>query len=624
MWVKSHKFRVKKKYSDIETEEILLDSKRLKESPDSDRERLETPIKEKILKSFFICIVIILILLFIKTFDSQIIKGNYWKGLAEENRVRSYPIAAPRGTIYDKNKIPLATSVPEIDLLVIPADLVKNTDYTQIVGKLSEILEMPEQAIQEKIETNKNLLYPVIIADGLDNDKAILLEAEFLNSSAIKIEKKSRRYYEDSQVFSHILGYLGKVTKEELKDQKYYLDDYIGRTGIEQVYESQLRGEPGEDLTEINSLGKTQRVLATKEPIAGEDLMLSVDSGLQKTLYSALKSALKGLQTSRAAAVAINPQNGKILALASFPIYDNNNFIKGDKNYVEKVLSDTNWPMINRVFSGTYPSGSLIKPILASAGLEEKIVKPNQTIYCPGYINLFDKYGNIYHTYNDWKAHGTVSMVRAIAESCDVYFYTLGGGYGDIEGLGIEKIKKYLELFGWGEKTGIDFPNEKSGFVPDPDWKKQNKNQDWFIGDTYNVSIGQGDILATPLQLAMSISAIANNGKLFQPQLLENTESELIREIPVKKENLEIVRKGMREAVVNGTAKILNDLPVNACAKTGTAQVSKTKAPHAWFVAFAPYENPEIVVVVLIENGGEGSVVAAPVAKEALKYYFNK
>jgi len=624
MWVKSHKFKVKKKYSDIETEEILLDSKRLKESPDSDREKLETPIKEKILKSFFICIVIILILLFIKTFDSQIIKGNYWKGLAEENRVRSYPIAAPRGTIYDKNKIPLATSVPEIDLLVIPADLVKNTDYTQIVGKLSEILEMPEQAIQEKIETNKNLLYPVIIADGLDNDKAILLEAEFLNSSAIKIEKKSRRYYEDSQVFSHILGYLGKVTKEELKDQKYYLDDYIGRTGIEQVYESQLRGEPGEDLTEIDSLGKTRRVLATKEPIVGEDLVLSVDFGLQKTLYSALKGALNGLSTSRAAAVAINPQNGKILALASFPSYDNNNFIKGDKNYVEKVLSDTNWPMINRVFSGTYPSGSLIKPILASAGLEEKIVKPNQTIYCPGYINLFDKYGNIYHTYNDWKAHGTVSMVRAIAESCDVYFYTLGGGYGDIEGLGIEKIKKYLELFGWGEKTGIDFPNEKSGFVPDSDWKKQNKNQDWFIGDTYNVSIGQGDILATPLQLAMSISAIANNGKLFQPQLLENTEPELIREIPVKKENLEIVRKGMREAVVNGTAKILNDLSIEACAKTGTAQVSKTKAPHAWFVAFAPYENPEIVVVVLIENGGEGSVVAAPVAKEALKYYFNK
>jgi len=624
MLVKSHKFKVKKKYSDIETEEILLDSKRLKESPDSEREKLEMPIKERVLKAFFICVIVILALLFFKSFHLQILKGDYLKSLAEENRVRSYPIAAPRGTIYDKNKIPLAINVPEIDLLVIPADLIKNIDYNQIVGKLSEILGMPEQAIQEKIETNKNLLYPIIIADGLDNDKAILLEAEFLNSSAVKIEKKSRRYYEDSQVFSHILGYLGKVTREELKGQKYYLDDYIGRTGIEQAYESQLRGEPGEDLTEIDSLGKTQRVLATKEPIAGEDLMLSVDSELQKTLYSALKSALKGLRTSRAAAVAINPQNGKILALASFPSYDNNNFIKGDKNYVEKVLSDTNWPMINRVFSGTYPSGSLIKPILASAGLEEKIVKPNQTIYCPGYINLFDKYGNIYHTYNDWKAHGPINIIRALAESCDVYFYTLGGGYGDIEGLGIEKIKKYLELFGWGEKTGIDFPNEKSGFVPDPNWKKQNKDQDWFIGDTYNVSIGQGDILATPLQLAMSISAIANNGKLFQPQLLENTEPKLIREIPVKKENLEIVRKGMREAVVNGTAKILNDLPIEACAKTGTAQVSKTKAPHAWFVAFAPYENPEIVVVVLIENGGEGSVVAAPIAKEALKYYFSK
>ena len=623
MLIKSPKFKVKRKYSDIETEEILLDSKRLKESPDSEREKLETPIKEKILKIFFICVAAILVLLFLKSFQLQIIKGNYWKSLAEENRIRSYPIAAPRGIIYDKNMIPLATNIPEMDLVTIPVDLVRENGYGEIIAKASQILGLPESVMQEKIKANKSLSYPIIIADDIDNEKAILLEAEIIDFPAIKIQKKSRRYYEDSQAFSHILGYLGKVTKEELKSEKYYLDDYIGRTGIEQAYEEKLRGKPGEDLTEIDSLGKAQKVLATKEPIAGEDLVLSIDSGLQEVLYLALKRALSGLQTSRAAAVAMNPKNGKILALISFPDFNSNSFIKGTEDYIKKVLNDKNQPLFNRAISGTYPSGSTIKPIIAAAALQENIITANKTIYCPGQINLYDKYGrNIYWTFNDWKAHGTVNIIKAIAESCDVYFYTLGGGYGDISGLGIEKIKNYLKLFGWGEKLEINFPGEKPGLIPSPEWKKETKNQDWFIGDTYNVSIGQGDILATPLQLTTAISAIANGGNLFQPQFLENEKPKLIRENLIQEEYLEIVKKGMRESVVSGTSKILNDLPVEACAKTGTAQVSKTKATHAWFIAFAPYENPEIVITVLIENGGEGSAVAAPVVKEALKYYF--
>lgn len=617
MLINSRKFKVKRKYSDLETEEILLDSKRLKESPDSEKEKLETPIKERVLKTFFLCIAAILLLLLAQSFNLQIIKGDYWGDLAEGNRIRSYPVPALRGIIYDRNKIPLTSNVAELNLTAIPVDLVRSENYEQIVRKLSQVLELPENTLKEKIEQNKALSYPIVIADNISKEKAILLEAESIGFPAIKIEKKSKRYYLDSPVFSHVLGYLGKVSEQEASEKGYYLDDYIGRTGIEEIYEEKLRGVFGKELAEIDSLGSTQKVLAIKEPIVGEDIVLSIDSDLQKALYLALKSALNNLYTARAAAVAINPQNGKILALASFPSFDSNN--------VQKVLTDKNQPLFNRVVSGTYPSGSLIKPIIAAAGLEENIISPNQTIFCPGQINLYDKFGrDIYWTFNDWKAHGTVEMIKAIAESCDVYFYTLGGGYGNIQGLGIEKIKKYLELFGWGEKSGIDFPNEKSGFVPDPQWKKENKNQDWFIGDTYNVSIGQGDILATPLQIAVAISAIANNGKLFQPQFLENAESKLIREIPIKKENLEIVKRGMREAVVSGTAKILNDLPVEVCAKTGTAQVSKTKTPHAWFAAFAPYNNPEIAVVVLIENGGEGSATAAPVAREVLKYYFNK
>ena len=616
MFISSKKFKVKRKYSDLETEEILLDSKRLKESPDSEKEKLETPIKERVLKTFFLCIAAILLLLLAQSFNLQIIKGDYWEDLAEGNRIRSYPIPALRGIIYDRNKIPLTSNTAELDLTAIPADLVGKENYQQIVGKLSQILELPENTLKEKIEQNKALSYPIVIADNISKEKAILLEAESIGFPAVKVEKKSKRYYLDSSVFSHVLGYLGKVSEQEVNEKGYYLDDYIGRTGIEEIYEEKLRGVFGKELAEIDSLGSTQKVLAIQEPVAGRDVVLSLDSGLQKALYLALKSALNNLYTERAAAIAINPQNGKILALTSFPSFDSNN--------VPKALADKNQPLFNRVISGTYPSGSLIKPIIAAAGLEEKIISPNQTISCPGEINLYDKFGrDIYWTFNDWKAHGTVNIVKAIAESCDVYFYTLGGGYGNIQGLGIEKIKKYLELFGWGKKSGIDFPNEKSGFIPDPQWKKENKNQDWFIGDTYNVSIGQGDILATPLQIAAAISAIANNGKLFQPQLIENEKPKLIKENLINKENLEIVKRGMREAVISGTAKILNDLPIEAGAKTGTAQVSKTKAPHAWFIAFAPYDNPEIVVVVLIENGGEGSANAAPVAKEVLRYYFS-
>jgi penicillin-binding protein 2 len=320
----------------------------------------------------------------------------------------------------------------------------------------------------------------------------------------------------------------------------------------------------------------------------------------------------------------MDPRNGKILALVSFPTYDNNGFIKGDSEYITKLFQDKNDPLINRVISGGYPSGSTIKPMLAAAVLQEKIIDPNKNLTCPGYINLYDKSGNIYWTYKDWSTHGTVNMIKAIAESCDVYFYTVGGGYGNQQGLGITNIKKYLELFGWGQKTGIDLPEEKAGFVPDDIWKKQTKGEEWYIGDTYNTSIGQGDITVSPLQLTSAIAAIANGGKLFQPQLLQDSQPKIIRENFIEQKNLDIVRRGMREAIVSGTAKSLNNLPIEVAGKTGTAETYKGKTPHAWFTAFAPYINPEIVISVLIENGSEMGGVTVAVTREALNWYFSK
>ncbi|HUT96289.1 MAG TPA: penicillin-binding protein 2 [Candidatus Paceibacterota bacterium] len=624
MWVNSKKFKVKRKFSeDIETEEILMDSKRLKESPDSEREKLEKPIKENILRIFLVFIVVVLILLFTKSFHLQILNGVYWRNLAEGNRMCSYPIEPLRGIIYDKNKTPLTINIPKLDLAIIPADLIKEANYKEIIKKLSEVIGISEDIIQDKIEQNKEISYPIIVVEDLEKEKAIFLESEFNIISEIKIQKNSRRYYEDGVIFSHILGYIGKVSPKEVKERKYFLDDYIGRTGIEEYYENRLRGTYGEELIEIDNKGKTQKILAVKDPIPGNDLILSVDAELQKVLYQSLKSRLSGMSTSRAAAIAMNPQNGKILALVSFPSFDNNSFIKGNSEYIQKIFQDKNNPLINRVISGRYPPGSTIKPMIASAALEENTINPDKIINCPGLINLFNSSGNIYWTFRDWDTHGAVNMTKAIAESCDVYFYTVGGGYGNQEGLGIDRIKKYLELFGWGEKTGIDLPGEIVGFIPDADWKKETKNQEWFIGDTYNTSIGQGDVLMNPLQLTSAIAVIANNGKLYQPQLTELTQPKLIRENFIKEENLEIVRQGMRETIVSGTAMSLNDLPVEVAGKTGTAEASGM-SPHAWFTAFAPYENPEIVITVLIENGAEKGGVSVAVAREILNWYFSK
>jgi len=626
MWVKSNKYKVKRKFSeDIETEEILMDSKRLKDFPESEREKMEKPIKENILRLFLIFVVIVLIVLFAKSFDLQIIKGGYWKSLAEGNRIRSYPLEPLRGIIYDKNNVPLAINVPKLDLMIIPIDFIKNSNYKEMVSKISEILEISNDTINEKLEKNSQFTYPIIIAENIDKDKAILLESEFSNISEIKIQKNSKREYQDGPIFSHILGYLGKVTQTEIKNGEYLLDDSVGRTGIEQVYDGLIRGAYGEELTEINNLGQAQKILATKDPISGEDLILSIDAGLQKVLYQSLKAKLSQLSTSRAAAVAMDPRNGQILAMVSFPSFDNNGFIEGDSTYINNLFNNSNYPLINRVISGGYPSGSTIKPMLALAALQEKVIDSQKTITCPGYINLYNESGNVYWTFKDWDTHETVDMIKAIAESCDVYFYTIGGGYGNQQGLGADKIKKYLELFGWGQKTGIDLPEEKAGFIPDEKWKQETKNEKWYIGDTYNISIGQGDIIMNPLQLTSAISAIANNGKLYKPQLLQSSDTELIREIPAEQRYFDIVRQGMRETIISGSAKSLNDLPVNVAGKTGTAETYNGKAyAHSWFTAFAPYENPEIVITVLIENGAEIGGMSTAVTKEALNWYFTR
>lgn len=631
---KFDKYKVKRlSRESIEAEEIFLDSKKLKESPESEREKMEFPIKKGRAYFLYFLIIVFLLILFIRTVDLQIVKGNYWRSLAEENRLRSYPIKALRGIIYDKNGNPLVSNEPAFNLTLIPTDLLEQkNDLGEILDYLAKSLEKPKSDIETLINENANLSIPVVIAEDISKEKAMILESRFSENPAILIETASKRNYVNGIYFSHFLGYLGKISPEEHeKRPNYLIDDYIGKTGLELYYEDILRGYYGERLVEIDSRGEIKNTFARKESKEGKNITLSIDKGLQEKLYNELRQMLWQLKTDRAAGVALDPNSGKILALVSFPSFDNNKFIKGlSQKEFQEMGQNPSKPFLNRVISGAYPPGSTIKPLIATAALKEKIIEPNENINCAGSITISHKYyPNIFYTFHDWKAHGLTSLTKAIAESCNVYFYTIGGGYGKFEGLGIEKISQYLKQFGLGKISGIDLPGEVTGLIPDENWKRKTKDEDWYIGDTYNVSIGQGDIMATPLQIALATAVIANNGTLFKPQLVnkigeDSISSQIIRNDIADKEILNIIKQGMREAIIYGSAKSLYDLSVKVAGKTGTAQAPGGKMSHAWFTSFAPYENPKIVLTILIENGGEGSAVAVPVAKEVLRWYFTR
>ncbi len=628
------KYRVKRPSRElIEAEEIFLDSKRLKESPESEREKLEFPIKKGKIYFLYFLIIIFLLVLFAKAVDLQIIKGEYWLSLAEENRIRSYPIKALRGIIYDRNGNSFVSNEPKFDLTVVPADLLKQEkEMPEILNYLAEILKESQENIETLIKENAGLSIPITVKENISKETTLILKSKFSENPAVLVEINSQRNYISGSYFSHILGYLGKISPEEReKHSDYLIDDHIGKTGLELYYENILRGYYGEKLVEVDSRGEIKNIFARKESQSGKDIFLSIDSGLQKKLHDEIKGMLWGLKTNRAAGIALNPNTGEILALVSFPDFDNNKFVQGltEKEF-EKIKQNPSKPLFNRTIAGVYPPGSTIKPLLATAALKEGIVTPYQTINCTGSITVYHKYyPNIFSTYNDWKVHGTTNLVKAIAESCNVYFYTVGGGYGNIKGLGIEKISQYLKQFGLGKTLGIDLPGEASGLIPSEDWKRENKDEDWYLGDTYNVSIGQGDLMATPLQMALATAVIANEGTLFKPRIVnkigdEFVSSQIINENIIDNQDIfKIVKKGMREAVISGSAKYLYDLPIRVAGKTGTAQVPQGMS-HGWFTGFAPYEEPNIVLTILVENGGEGSAVAVPIAKEVLKWYFSR
>lgn len=637
--VKNLALSPKNKYEWVEESMSLDSSDHLKRK---DKDFLGVVVSSKKLNLFLLLIFAGLFILLGQAGYLQIFKGKYYREMAEGNRIRLERSKAERGIIYDRNLKLLVKNVPNFSLIVTPADLPKDKDKrTQIINRLAEIVGDDSNKIVQTIDQNSHSYQPLILKENLDYEKAIQIEIESENMSGVKLEIGVRREYlneaNDGQKalsLSHILGYEGKITKEEIeadKSKEYFSTDYIGKTGVESYYEDVLKGKDGKKQIEVDALGKEKKVIAVADPQKGNNLVLTIDFDLQEKLEQILNEHLKTNGKARGTAVVLDPETGEILALVGLPSFDNNIFARGiSEEEYHSLINDSNQPLFMRALSGTYPSGSTIKPMIAAAALEEGIINQNTTFLSTGGI-YYDKW-----FFPDWKAggHGLTNVRRALAESINTFFYIIGGGYKDFNGLGAEKMKKYVELFGLGNKLGIDLPSEAQGLIPNREWKEKVKKEEWYIGDTYHFAIGQGDVLVTPLQIAFATSVFANGGTLYLPHVVKEIISDVrgptfvkprvIRENFIDKKNIEIVRQGLRQAVTSGSAAKLQNLKVSSAGKTGTAEGATGRPPHAWFTGFAPYLDPEVVITVLVEEGGEGSGIAQDVSFEFLDWYFGR
>ena len=603
--------------------------------------KFEVPLLKKILQGFFFFSCLIILVLFAKTLQLQIIEGKAFSQLAEENKFIIHKIQAERGIIYDKDLNQLVSNKPSFDLICNIRDIPETAAEKERIIK--EVAKIIEKDFEDLIEEADSL--QILIAQDLSHQSLILLEANMKELSGFEIRNNSIRDYQEGTLFSHLIGYTGKIKKEEFEKGRdvYSINDYVGRTGIENYYEDVLRKNPGKLRIERDALGNiiSQEVISLSE--SGQSLVLWLDSDLQRKITEELEKVLVNIGSQKAIGVALDPETGGVLSLVSLPGFDNNLFQKGaDQEELGNLLEDPYnlEPLFNRAVSGKYLTGSIIKPLIASAALEENLIDPDKSLYCEGSINipnLWDPAAST--TKKDWTSHGWTNMREAIAESCNVYFYTVGGGYEKQEGLGPTKIKEYLELFGWGSKTGIDLPGEAEGFIPDKEWKKRVWDEGWWDGNTYNLSIGQEYLLITPLEVVVAFSAIANDGILYQPQIVrkiinsqketvEEFEPEIIRQDFIDPQNLEIVRQGMRWAVSGenspqASSILLNSLPIAVAAKTGTAELGGDHY-HNWITVFAPYEDPEIVLTLIVEDVEGVQAAVLPVARNVLEWYFTK
>jgi penicillin-binding protein 2 len=549
---------------------------------------------------------------------TQIIRGAYYRELAENNRLRELRIEAPRGVILDREGRPLVENVPSYFLLF---DRGRSADLASSLSFLARTLERPVEELEGAVAAAAGgaSYVPLVMAEDLTLDQVAKLEAASLEHPEFEIEVRQRRFYRHGTQTAHVVGYLGEASERALLSRpELHAGDLVGVKGVEQTYDSVLRGKDGRRVVVVDSRGKFVHEELRQPSHPGGNLELTLDLELQQ-------EAERFFAGKVGSAVALDPRNGEILAMVSAPSFNPNVFARriGRSDW-RAIVEAPHQPLQNRAMQNTYPPGSVFKIVTALAALEQGIVHPNDTVSCAGATRVFN------HSFRCWKrgGHGRVDLKRAIAQSCDVYFYHLGAR------LTIDPIASWSRRLGLGEITGIDLTGEKTGLVPDREWSMRQRGTMWFPGETVSVSIGQGPLLVTPLQVARLMATIANGGHVVQPHLSRATTPTPMRDAGVSAATLEFVKDALA-AVVNdgGTGGRARLASLRVAGKTGTAQVIRQEKhidssqlefeqrDHAWFASFAPVEDPRLVVVVFVEHGGHGSDAAAPLAKLLYERY---
>ncbi len=589
------------------------------------------------LRTVTICVIVVFTLLVFRLWFLQVIQGPTYRTQSENNRIHLQKIPPFRGMIYDRNGVLLVDNRPSYNFYVIPEDIL---DRDELIESLRLLIGIDPELIRNKLEQAPRSypFKPILIKKNISRNELAIIEANLFNLPGIVIQVEPQRNYIYRRLASHLIGYLGEISESQLNSGKYLESgpgDLIGKSGVERTWQKYLNGARGGRQVEVDAAGRILQVISSKSPTPGLNITLTIDKDLQL-------SAEKMLQDRKGAVVVMDPNNGEILAFASNPAFDPNLFIGGmGKTDWEKLVSGKDFPLQNRVISGQYPPGSVFKVIVAVAGLEEGLTDPEEEIPCLGTYTLGS------HSYRCWqkKGHGNVDLHRALVESCDVYFYKMG------KRMGVDTIAYYARMFGLGKKTGFDIDYEEEGLVPTSQWKLKSRGVQWQPGETISMSIGQSFLLVTPIQMVRLVSALFNGGVLYQPTVIKwignkGEEVEVSRptkmgQIDVTPENLEIIKNALVGAVneSHGTGSRARVRGIQVEGKTGTAQVvpldmikdfkEDEEIPihyrdHAWFIAVAPADNPELAFAILIENGGHGGRSAAPIARELIKGYLEK
>ena len=587
-------------------------------------------------------ILIMVVLVVARLVYLQVYNHQHYTTLSTENYIKVRPVAPPRGVIYSSDGLILAGNRPSFNLVGVPEKIKDKRILIQELSHIFDIDEMKQNQIIKILNTSTRFATVPLITD-LTETQVALFSVNSHKFTGIAIEAGLSRFYPLGDKTAHLLGYVSRISnddKESLQDSNYAATQYIGKTGVERKKELSLHGKVGSKTIEINAEGRLLRVVDRKPPVPGDDLRLTIDSGLQIKAYS----LLKGLNKLTGSIVALDVRNGGVLTMVNFPSFDPNAFSSGISPELYRTwMNSPSRPLFDRAIQGQYPPGSTIKPLLALAALENGW-STSHSVKCNGWFSL----PKDNHRYRCWEkeGHGSVNLIKAIERSCDVFFYKLSNE------LGIENIYNVLERFGLGKVTGVDLPNEEKGLLPSPEWKKKTRGLPWYPGETVITGIGQGFLLATPLQLAKFAAIIANRGKMVNPFVIQPESIEKIDELESKEDNgsanigfserhWDVINDGMVAVVHSseGTARGIGYTSKTKIAgKTGTSQVfsigqdeelEEEDIPdhlkdHALFVAYAPPKNPEIAIAVLVEHGGSGSSTAAPIARKLLDHYFKR